>query len=138
MANRSRPRVQAVQTDLVSLTQQSHAKGSTPAEIVAQFGRTGLLPTSKRSPMPDIGSLTYHEMLNMVADAKVRFMDQPAHIRRRFSNDPYQALRFCEDVDNFAEAASLGLLSDAAIMRHEAALKAAEAAKASPPSSEVK
>lgn len=129
MNPRKKPRVQVKQLDLVSMTQQHHAKGATPKEIMDQFARTGMLLQKNRQPIPFLASESYHEMLNRVADVQFAFSSFPATVRRRFSNDPYQALRFLEDPANAKEAADLGMLSPEAVER----LKTASTAPSTPP-----
>lgn len=130
MKPRKRDRVTVEQTDLTSLTQQHHARGATPAEIVATYARTGMINQRNRQPIPELPSQSYHEMLNMVADVKFAFESYPAPVRRRFSNDPFMALRFVEDPKNALEALKLGMLTPEAAER----VLASEAEKtASPP-----
>lgn len=117
MKPRKRDRVTVQQTDLVSMTQQHHARGATPAEIVATYARTGVMHQRNRQPIPEVPSHSYHEMLNMVADVKFAFESYPAPVRRRFSNDPFMALRFVEDPKNALEALKLGMLTPEAAER---------------------
>lgn len=77
-------------------------------------GRMGLPignPNATRQPRFEYQpSETFHEMLNMVTDAQNAFRALPARTRGRFSNDPYQLLRFLENPENRAEAEKLGLV----------------------------
>lgn len=88
-----------------------------------------MIPQVSRPAMPDIPHQSFHEMLNQVADAKYAFASLPATVRARFSNDPYQALRFVDDPKNLPEAIKLGIASPAAIQR----FNASQAAKAANP-----
>lgn len=99
--------------------QQHFAAGNSAAEIMAKHikGPNRMLPPGNPNPNPAlkprfeyVGSKSYHEMCNTVADIRNKFMGLPARLRTRFSNDPLQMLRFIEDPKNRMEAVRLSLV----------------------------
>jgi len=96
----------------VSLARQSEAQDADINEIVRRFGITGQLPSNVRVPsFGDFSGITsFHEAMNVVAEAQEAFMLMPAEVRSRFKNDPEQFLDFVYDEDNRAEAEKLGLV----------------------------
>jgi len=79
---------------------------SAPGSKISQLGAG-----SGRQPIfGDFTSIDYQEMLNTVTDIDNVFRRLPARVRNRFSNDPYQVIRFCEDPANAKEAVKLGLI----------------------------
>lgn len=80
--------------------------------IARNFGMTGRLPENVR--MPTYGDfedvVDFRTALNAARRAAHSFMQMPAEVRARFSNDPQQFLAFCSDEANRAEAAKLGLV----------------------------
>ena len=63
---------------------------------------------------PQYGDFTdamdYHSALNAVIAADAAFMELPASVRARFSNDAGAFVAFCSDPANRAEAEALGLV----------------------------
>ncbi len=93
-------------------TKQSEAKATNINTIVAQYDRTGVLPTLGRetlyadvSDMPD-----YRTALDLIEQADKMFMSIPANLRARFDNDPAVFLDFTSDPENRAEMVEMGLL----------------------------
>lgn len=80
--------------------------------IVKRFGLTGQLPTNKRTPQ--YGDFTgindYQTALNAVIQADLAFSELPAHIRKRFNNNPEEFVEFCVNDENREEAEKLGLV----------------------------
>lgn len=95
-----------------SLTQQSFAEDCDINEIVRRFGLTGEMPSDFRSPVSgDFTGITdFHSAMNAVMNAQEAFMELPAEMRARFSNDPQQLLAFVGDEKNRDEAIKLGLV----------------------------
>lgn len=79
--------------------------------IVRRFGLTGELPNDVKVPMS--GDYTdvvdYQTAMNVVIAADRAFMEFPAEVRARFSNDPQKLLEFVQDRGNLEEARKLGL-----------------------------
>lgn len=95
-----------------SLAQQSAAEESDINFIVERFTRTGELPPL---PSPDTyGDFThvtdYHTALNSLIAADEAFMQLPAKLRAKFSNDVSGFLEFMADDKNRDEAIELGLI----------------------------
>lgn len=98
------------------LTQQHFADASDINKIVDRFNRTGLLggPGRPSGRVPEFLNLTgdsFHEMLIRVEQARGAFNGLPAKIRRRFSNNPENLLRFIGDDKNIEEAIEMGFIS---------------------------
>lgn len=95
-----------------SMTIQSEKDSCDINKIVARFKATGVMSNIAQS-MPQQGDFTevtdYHSAMNQVVAANEAFMALPAHVRKRFANDPGNLLAFLEDPQNQAEAVLLGL-----------------------------
>lgn len=59
----------------------------------------------------DFTSVDFMDMQNRLVDARMAFDSLPARVRRRFADDPYQLIRFVENLENREEAEYLGLIS---------------------------
>lgn len=82
-----------------------HMKG--PGRMGMPIGNPN---ATRQGRFVDLSSESFHDMLNRVTDAQTAFMNLPARIRGRFSNNPYQLLRFLEKPENREEAVRLGLI----------------------------
>lgn len=95
-----------------SLAQQQFRDESDPVYIAEKFGLTGELPTVLQ--LPSYGDYTgvfdYQTAMNTIVAGQRSFMELPAKVRARFSNDPQEFLQFCADESNLEEARRLGLL----------------------------
>lgn len=94
-----------------SLTKQEFCEESDINFIVKQFGLTGQIPENVRVPLE--GDFTdvidYQSALNAVIAADRAFMEMPAAVRERFSNDAGKFVEFCNDASNYDEAIKLGI-----------------------------
>lgn len=79
--------------------------------IVERFGLTGELPENVRVPVDgDFTQVTdYQGALNLILEAEAAFMEFPANVRERFSNDPAKLVEFVSDPANLEEARKLGI-----------------------------
>lgn len=81
--------------------------------IIARFQKTGILPDIKgrvASVFGDISNVPdFHEAQTIVAKAGQLFMELPADVRSRFSNDPGQFLSFVGDPKNADALVEMGL-----------------------------
>lgn len=95
-----------------SKTQQQFKDECDINTIVKRFGLTGELPPDFRAPQSgDFTGLTdYHSMMTAVREADEAFMQMPAELRTRFSNDPAKLIDFVSNDANRAEAENLGLV----------------------------
>lgn len=96
------------------LTQQQFAEDCDLNVLAHRFGLTGKpLPVEALDPsfygdmsnVPDLRTA-----LDLVNDAKNKFMDLPSRIRTRFDNSPAKLWAFVNDPDNAEESVRLGLL----------------------------
>lgn len=84
-----------------SLTRQSEAKSADINHIVAKAKRTGYLPiVNHGESIPVVTGQTFHEAMNIVADAKQKFMELPSDVRQEFDNDPGKFLDALNDTKN--------------------------------------
>ena len=97
----------------VSLSVQDQAEEVDINTIVRRFGLTGKLP-AEPVVAPQYGDFTevvdYQTALNAVIAADEAFMQMPADVRARFSNNPALFVDFCSNDANREEAKKLGLL----------------------------
>lgn len=97
-----------------SLTQQQFLEESDINTIVERFGLNGEMPSSP--VVPQYGDFTgitdFQSAMNAVVQAQANFMELPAKVRARFSNDPQELLEFLGDANNRKEAEALGLVPE--------------------------
>lgn len=101
------------------VTVQSMAEDADINVIMERFGRTGMMPTSVRTPTYDDFTevMDYQSALNVLIAAQDSFMELPPKLRSKFDNDPQKYLEFCSDEKNQDEMEKLGLLSPEAVKR---------------------
>lgn len=102
--DRSNPAFYLDCSDLPSLTRQEFADECDINKLMAQYEKTGMLPSSTNpvppryldvSDVPDL--MLAHQILQ---DATASFMSLPATVRRDFDNDPIKFVTFAENPDN--------------------------------------
>lgn len=100
-----------------SCTQQHFAEECDINNIVNKYMQTGVFgdPFSDASNPPQFGDFynvsDFHSAQNLIAEATQSFDALPAHLRKRFDNDPSVLLAFLEDESNREEAEKLGLVT---------------------------
>ncbi|WNK12411.1 MAG: internal scaffolding protein [Microvirus sp.] len=98
-----------------SLTQQQFGEDADLNILAVRFGLTGKpLPVEAIDPryygdMTDLPDL--RSALDLVNDARNKFMELPSKLRTRFDNEPHKLWAFVNDPDNSEEAVRLGLLA---------------------------
>lgn len=106
-----------------SLTQQQFADDCDINILAVRFGLVG-----KPMPMEAFDPSYYGDLsevpdlrtaLDLVNDAKNKFMDLPSRIRNRFDNSPGKLWAFVNDPDNADEAVRLGLLKQVEVVQPE-------------------
>lgn len=114
-----------------SRTQQHFAEEVDINTIVRRFGLTGELPTNV--PMVLQGDFTnvvdFRSAMDLVVAAREAFMEQPAHVRARFDNDPQKFLDFTSDVKNLDEAIGLGMVRQESVDKRSMEVAAARKAE---------
>lgn len=96
-----------------SMTEQHHKEDCDVNIILQRYMKTGVLPTTQKTPLFGDFSSTpqdYASAVKLLHDAEERFSSLPAKVRERFGNDPYQLLQFLDNPANAKEAADLGLI----------------------------
>lgn len=101
----------------VSRAVQSQKEEADINTIVRNFGVTGKLPVSVRTPM--YGDFTevqdYRSSLEAIREAERSFLAMPSELRARLNNDPQRFLEWCADPGNLEEMRKLGLANPAAV-----------------------
>lgn len=124
-----------------SMTEQSHKDSCDINTILRRYQKTGILEhvnkyQGKYMEYPD--STTFHDAMNLVAEANSLFESIPSQIRAEFDNDPSKFIDFMQNPDNREKMEDMGLssehlpLSEKEILAQEAA-KAATKEPAAPP-----
>lgn len=101
-----------------SKTQQHQKEDADINVIVKRFGLTGKLPEVLKVPQyGDYSNVTdYQSALNTVKVANENFMQLPAHIRKRFNDNPQEYLDFFSNIkSNMDEAIKLGLVKKSVV-----------------------
>lgn len=97
---------------LKSMTKQSMKDETNINNIMRKFEKNGVIAhlNEKQKQYGDYTEVQdYQASLNQVMHAQELFMELPATIRTRFSNDPGQFLSFVQDPKNQKELVDLGL-----------------------------
>lgn len=95
-----------------SMTVQSEKDSTDINVIMSKYGATGQLPRVKTAEPQegDFSAITdYRDALDTVRLAQDHFSAMPAHLRKRFGNNPALFLDFINDEKNHEEARKLGL-----------------------------
>lgn len=97
--------------DEVSMTQQNFKDECDINNIIDKFGVEHVAQDPRQMPTSEdfIGTFDFQTAQNMIVAAREAFMDQPAHVRARFDNDPAKMIAFVENADNYDEAVKLGI-----------------------------
>ena len=93
--------------------QQHQAAECDINNIMARYERDGILPhvSQYQGQYGDFtGVVDYRTALHLVQDAEDCFMSLPAHIRKKFDNDPGQFLDFVSDSANADAMIEMGLV----------------------------
>lgn len=122
-----------------SKTSQEFAAESDVNNIMARYLKTGTVPMFVDRTLldGDMHEMSYHEMMNSVADANSAFAALPAQVRAEFENDPAKFVAFALDEDNIPQLREWGMLSPEAIERLDAAEAARVAAAAEKPPADL-
>lgn len=81
-------------------------------KILDRYHKTGVIDFVNRNEARygEASSIDFQTSMQIVADGNSMFEEMPAHLRKRFNNDPYEFLRFIENDQNRDEAIKLGLI----------------------------
>lgn len=94
------------------LTKQEPLVDSDINHIVARYAKTGIVPGNPSRPrFGDFTGPGFQEMRNAIADIDTQFLSLPPKVRKTFSNDPGNLIRWVNDPANQAEAVKMGLIS---------------------------
>ncbi len=94
-----------------TLAQQNFRDQCDINRIVKQYGVTGQVPVTLRTPIQEdfVAVTDYHTAMTAVRKGQESFELLPAEVRYRFKNDPGRFVDFCLDPANLDEAIKLGL-----------------------------
>ena len=94
-----------------TLAQQNFRDQCDINRIVKQYGVTGQVPVTLRTPIQEdfVAVTDYHTAMTAVRKGQESFESLPAEVRYRFKNDPGRFVDFCLDPANLDEAIKLGL-----------------------------
>lgn len=96
-----------------SLTQQHMKQECDVNSILERYRKTGSITHIRHTPGMYGDFTTFQDFktnLDTVRDAFTAFEALPAHIRKRFGNDPTNLIEFISNDKNYEEAKSLGLV----------------------------
>lgn len=99
-------------SDKPSRTQQQFVEETNVNSIIRKYQKTGIIShiNSNTGNYGDFSSYgDFKTQLDTVRSAFAEFDAMPAHIRKKFSNDPAQLVEFLSDPQNLDEAVKLGL-----------------------------
>ncbi|AZL82889.1 internal scaffolding protein [Apis mellifera associated microvirus 28] len=97
-----------------SMTQQHMKEQTNVNSIVEKYRRTGSFNHLTTSPgqYGDFSQFRdFRESMNQVIAAQQAFDGLPAHLRKRFSNDPANLVEFLDNPQNLNEAEKLGIMT---------------------------
>nr|QJB20973.1 MAG: internal scaffolding protein [Microvirus sp.] len=96
-----------------SVVQQQFAEECDINTIVKRFGLTGELPNGVDMPLSGdfTGVSDFQTAMNLIRQSQESFLELPADVRERFSNDPAMVIRFLDDPKNREEAIKLGIVA---------------------------
>lgn len=102
----------ATTCEVESRTQQQFADETNINKIMERYGITGTVPTNVRPVLPDEYEevFDFQTAVNTVRKAQESFMQMPAGVRQRFSNNPQIFTEFFMQEENRAEAEKWGLV----------------------------
>lgn len=118
-----------ISSDQPTLTQQKFQNDQDIHTILNRFAKTGILGDPSRTPIyGDFSNPNqFIENMNIVADFKSQFEQQPVKIREKFHNDPQELIEYLSDKKNHKEAVKLGIM-DVNVLPPEEPAKTSEAA----------
>ena len=110
---RDRPKQKTVKYGK-SQTQQALVRETDINAIMRRAYKTGQMPVPQHDLKAQYGDFTqvadYQTAQNQIILANQAFEKLPAHIRKRFDNNPAELLDFLANPDNAAEALQLGIV----------------------------
>jgi phage internal scaffolding protein len=97
-----------------TLAQQNFRDQCDINRIVKQYGVTGQVPVTLRTPIQEdfVAVTDYHTAMTAVRKGQESFELLPAEVRYKFKNDPGRFVDFCLDPANLDEAIKLGLVPE--------------------------
>lgn len=99
-------------SDLPSLTRQEYAAEADINTLMAQYEKTGILPTVNTRP-PDYFDVSdvpdFQTALEFVSKADAAFMSLPAQVRATFENSAANFIAFAENPENLDQMRKWGL-----------------------------
>lgn len=108
----SRPGKRNADGSIQYKTEQNHRKECDINEIIRKYDKNGLITHIQRfeARFGDLSGVDFKTAMDTVTAASESFNKLPSSIRKRFSNNPEELLRFMEDPGNREEGIRLGLI----------------------------
>lgn len=99
--------------DEVTMTQQNFKEECDINTIIDRFGVEHVAQDPRTMPSSEefIEAFDFQTAQNAIVRAREAFMDQPAHVRARFDNDPAKMIAFIANKENYDEALKLGIVN---------------------------
>lgn len=94
------------------MTEQAHADEVKIQNIMKRYRQTGVIDHVNKYQGDYLNfadAPSYHEAMNIIAEAKSMFETVPAHIRADFDNDPQKYIDFMQDNANIDAIEEYGL-----------------------------
>lgn len=101
-----------------SLTEQSHRKECNINCIIDRYKKTGILGGIDQAremffgDFSEVGS--FHDVQNIIVDAREKFNSLPSNIREAFGNDPARLLDALRDKSQIGKLIDIGLIKKVA------------------------
>lgn len=111
--DRANPALYVDFTNTISLTRQEFADECDINNLMAQYEKTGIIPSNMNNNVPqfldvsDVPDLM--QANNILIEATAAFMALPATVRREFDNDAIKFVSFAQDPENLPQMRTWGL-----------------------------
>lgn len=117
--DRANPALYVDFSDTVSLTRQEFADECDINNLMAQYEKTGILPSAVNNNVPQYLDVTgvpdLQTALQLLSESTAAFMALPATVRREFDNDAVKFVQFAQDPENLPQMRTWGLAPEAPV-----------------------
>lgn len=93
-------------------TEQAHKAQTDVNQIISTYDKTGLIThvTKYEAKFGELSGADFKEYQDIITGAQKSFEALPAHVKKRFHQNPAELLAFMDDENNRDEAIKLGLI----------------------------
>ncbi|RLA51446.1 MAG: hypothetical protein DRQ98_11485 [Gammaproteobacteria bacterium] len=101
----------AITFDEPTMAKQSFQAECNINNIMAKYQKTGVVDhiNNHQANYGDTTSDSFHDSMNIIADANSMFEELPSKVRKYFRNDPAQFLDYVQDPNNQDNLVDMGL-----------------------------